>query len=97
MLRRSFHNLELVNRLGALPVSCSEAVSPGVATADDNYGLAFGRDWRSFEFSKLDLICWGQILHGLMNAVEISAGERRGHHVSPVGCPTGEDHCVVIF
>jgi hypothetical protein len=74
VVRRSGHDLELVDRGGSLAVGGAQAVRSGVAAPDDDDALAGGGDGRSGEVPLLHAVGPGQVLHRLMDASELAAG-----------------------
>ncbi|SIN44166.1 Uncharacterised protein [Mycobacteroides abscessus subsp. abscessus] len=97
-LRRLGHDLELLNTRRTLPVGGAQAVGAGVATTDDDDALALRRDRRLTIcvhniIAELHLIGPGQVLHGLVDALELAAGNRQ---VTPGGRSAREDHRVEV-
>src|SRR5205085_11111391 len=84
---RPGHDFELVDRRRTLAVRGAQAVRTGVAAADDDHVLAGRRDRRLGEVALLDLVGTRQVLHGLVDALELAARDRQ---VAPLGSATGK-------
>ena len=69
-----------------------EAVGAGVAAADDDDVLAADVDRRLLDVAELHPVGVRQVLHRLMDPVELATGDRQ---VAPIGRPAGEDDRVV--
>ena len=86
-VRRSVQDLELVDRRRALAVGGAEAVGTGVSAADDHHVLALSGDGRRVEVALLHTVPDRQVLHRLVDATVLAAGDRE---VAPRGCAAGE-------
>src|SRR5690606_17695358 len=73
--RRLGHDLQLGDGGGALPVGGADAVRAGVAAADDHDVLALGGDRRGVDVALLHPVGLGEVLHGLVHAVQFAAGD----------------------
>src|SRR5690606_9134370 len=75
LVGRAGHDLELVHRRGTLAVGGAEAVGAGVAAADDDDVLALGGDGGGVEVALLHPVGDGQVLHRLVDALEVASGD----------------------
>src|SRR5688572_20329167 len=73
----------------------AEAVSAGVAAAEDDDVLAFGGNKLLIGdlVAEVALVLQGQVIHGEMDALELAAGDGE---VAGFGCAAAEDDCVKI-
>ena len=96
------HDFELVNARGALAMAGAEAVGAGVAAADDDDALAGGEDGAGgfhggeelfFRVAFVAAILLRQELHGVVNALELAAGN--GQVARMLGAAAEQDGVVV--
>ena len=98
LLRRHRHDLELRDRLGALPERGADAVRARVAAADDDDVLVLGGDFlrlRQLRLAGDAAVLLRQEIHGEMDAVEIAAG-RLGEEVERLLGAAREQQRVVL-
>ena len=93
-LRRTRHDLELVDAGRTLTVRGAEAVGSGVAAADDDNLLALSGDGGSVEVAQLHTVGDRQELHRLMDAVQFAARDRQ---IASCGGAAGQNHCVELL
>ena len=93
VLRRARHDLELVDRPGAVAVGRAETIGAGVTSADDDHVLAFCADGRFVEVALLDLVRPGQEFHGLVNTGQLAALDRE---IAGLGCAAAQDDGVML-
>src|SRR5436190_2021321 len=80
--RPSRQDLDRVDLGGAVADRRTQAVGAGVTTADDHDVLAVRGDRRVVEVALLHHVGPGQVLHRLVDAVELASGDRQ---VAPRG------------
>src|SRR5690606_35125485 len=77
LLAGAGHDLQLGDGGGALTVGGPHAVGAGVTAADHDDVLALGGDRRGDVVALLHLVGQRQVLHGLVDALELAAGHRK--------------------
>ncbi len=91
LVARPGHDLQLGDRGRALPQGGAQAVRAGVAAADDDDVLPGGADRRLDVVALLHLVGQRQVLHRLVDALELAPGHRQ---VAGGGGAGGDHHRV---
>ncbi|CAB4918016.1 unannotated protein [freshwater metagenome] len=95
-LWRLRHDLELIDRFGALAVRGSEAICTGVSPADDHHMPASSRnlDLIDCPVALLGFVGHWQDFHGLVNPLKFATGNRK---IASKRCASCNNYCIEVF